>query len=205
VPPFSPVPLGPADLDAAANVLVRAFADDPGLLFVLPDRAERVRLAPTLARAMIRFVARCGAPLVTRGTVRGVALWFPPDAADATSDDFAVTGMADMPRFIGPEALARFNRLANRLDDLHPQLAPEPHWYLTMLGVDPGWQRQGIGEVLMQPIFQAADHDGLCCYLEAPTAENARYYSRRGFQVVAETDIPDSTVHIWHMRREPRG
>ena len=44
MPAFSAVPLGPGDIDAAANVIVRAFADDPVLLFVLPDSAERERL-----------------------------------------------------------------------------------------------------------------------------------------------------------------
>jgi len=56
----------------------------------------------------------------------------------------------------------------------------------------------------MCPVFAAADRDGLCCYLEAPTADNARYYARRGFRVVAETDVPNSGVHVWLMRREPR-
>ena len=56
----------------------------------------------------------------------------------------------------------------------------------------------------MCPVFAAADRDGLCCYLEAPTADNAHYYARRGFRVVAETDVPNSDVHVWLMRREPR-
>jgi GNAT superfamily N-acetyltransferase len=201
--PDTPVPLEAGNVDAAAEVLVRAFADDPGVLFVLPDRAKRERLGPALARAMIQFVARCGTPLVTTGTIRGVALWFPPDAIEPNGEDLIDTGMADVPDLIGADAMARFKRLADRLDALHPQLAPGPHWYLAMLGVDPDWQRQGIGDALMQPVFQAADHAGLCCYLEAPTADNARYYGRRGFQVVAETAIPDSSVHIWHMRRDP--
>lgn len=49
----------------------------------------------------------------------------------------------------------------------------------------------------------SARHYGLCCYLEAPTAGNARYYERRGFRVLAETNVPDSDVHVWLMRREP--
>ena len=71
-----------------------------------------------------------------------------------------------------------------------------------MLGVDPAWQRQGIGEALMHPVFAGADPDGLCCYLEAPTAGNARYYARRGFRLLAETNVPDSDVHVRLMRRE---
>jgi ribosomal protein S18 acetylase RimI-like enzyme len=199
----APVPLGPAGLDAAAAVLARAFADDPGLLYVLPDIADRDRLGPSLSHAVIRYALRCGAPLVTPDEIRGAALWFPPDAPTPTEADLAETGIAAVPEQIGPDAWQRFKRLLDHLDALHPRYAPDPHWYLAMLGVDPAWQRQGIGETLMQPVFAAADRDGLCCYLEAPTADNALYYERRGFRVLAETDVPGSDVHVWLMRREP--
>ena len=204
MPTFASVPLAPTDVDAAADVLVRSFVDDPGLRFVLPDDADRDRLGPSLARTVVRYALRCGAPLVTSDTVRGVALWFPPDAPAPSDEDLAETGIASVPKQIGPDAWQRFKRLLDHLDALHPRYAPEPHWYLAMLGVDPAWQRQGIGESLMQPIFAAADRDGLCCYLEAPTAGNALYYERRGFRVLAETDVPDSNVHVWLMRREPK-
>jgi ribosomal protein S18 acetylase RimI-like enzyme len=200
----APMPLDPSQVDEAAHVLVRSFAADPGLCFVLPDQADRDQLGPLLARAAIRYTLRCGAPLVTPDLVRGVALWFPPDAPAPTDTDLAETGLAAVPEHIGPDAWQRFQRLLDHLDALHPRYAPEPHWYLAMLGVDPAWQRQGIGEALLQPVFAVADRDGRCCYLEAPTEGNAHYYERRGFQVLAETDVPDSDVHVWLMRREPR-
>jgi len=199
----APVPLDPVHVEDAAGVLLRSFANDPGLCFVLPDATDRDRLCPSLARTVVRYAVRCGAPLVTPDVVRGVALWFPPDAPMPTDGDLAETGLAAIPEQIGPEAWWRFKRLLDHLDALHPRYAPEPHWYLAMLGVDPAWQRQGLGETLMQPIFAQADRDGVPCYLEAPTASNARYYARRGFRVVAETNVPDSDVHVWLMRREP--
>ena len=198
------VPLKVSQIEEAAGVLVRSFVDDPGLHFVLPDHAVRDRLGPMLARAAVRYALHRGASLTTVDSVRGVALWFPPDTAAPTESDLIETGLAAVPEQIGGEAWQRFKRLLNHLDALHPRYAPEPHWYLALLGVDPPCQRQGIGEALMRPIFAAADRDGLCCYLEAPTADNARYYARRGFRVVAETDVPDSGVHVWLMRREPR-
>ena len=156
-----------------------------------------------MARAMVRFVLRCGAPLATSPMVQGVGLWFRrtlPRRRLRTLDEF---GLQPVPAQMGPEASARFQRLMDRLDALHPQLAPEPHWYLAMLGVYLCVQRLGLGEALMPPVFDAADRDGATCYLELPTIENTRYYERRGFRVVAEVDIPGSDVHIWCMRREP--
>ncbi len=203
MPIAEPIPLTPPGVGAAADVLVRSFVDDPGLLFALPDLADRTRLGPSLARTVVRYALRCGAPLTTPDVVRGVALWFPPDAPPPTEDDLTETGIAAVPDQIGPDAWQRFKRLLDHLDALHPAYAPEPHWYLAMLGVDPDWQGQGIGESLMEPVFAAADRDGLCCYLEAPTEGNALYYGHRGFRTLAETDVPDSGVHVWLMRRDP--
>ncbi|MFT4039945.1 MAG: GNAT family N-acetyltransferase [Thermomicrobiales bacterium] len=201
--PDDVVPLRESAIPAAAAVLERAFAEDPGLLFVLPDAADRARLNARLAEAALRFSLRCGAPLATAGEVRGAALWFPPDAPAPAAADFAETGIAAVPELIGDAAWARFDRLIAHLDALHPVYAPEPHWYLAMLGVDPAQQRQGLGAALMEPVFAQADRAGVCCYLEAPTAGNARYYANRGFHVVGETDVPESDVHIWLMRRDP--
>jgi len=199
----APVPLELEHVEDAAGVLLRSFADDPGLCFTLPAASDRDRLGPSLARAAVHYALRCGSPLVTPEVVRGVALWFPPDAPAPTDSDLVETGLAAVPEQIGPEAWRRFKRLLDHLDALHPRHAPEPHWYLAMLGVDPAWQRRGIGEALMRPVFAAADRAGVPCYLEAPTDGNARYYARRGFRVMAETDVPDSDVHVWLMRREP--
>lgn len=197
------IPLMADHIPAATRVLVRAFAEDPGLLFVLPDPTDRARLNEPLAQAALRYTLRCGAPLATAGDVHGVALWFPPDGPTPTASDLAETGIATVPGLLGKAAWARFERLMAHLDALHPVYAPEPHWYLAMLGVDPAAQRQGFGAALMAPVFAQADRDGVCCYLEAPTAANARYYANRGFQVVGETDVPESDAHIWLMRREP--
>ncbi len=197
------VPLAETNIPAAIEVLTRAFATDPGLLFVLPEPTERKRLTPRLAEAALRYTMRCGAPLVTEGDMRGVALWFPPDAPAPTAADTEETGIAAVPAMIGDASWTRFARLIAHLNALHPVYAPEPHWFLAMLGVDPAWQRQGLGAALMEPVFARADRAGVCCYLEAPTADNARYYANRGFRVVGETDVPQSNVHIWLMRRNP--
>lgn len=85
------VPLPVSLLDAAADVLVRSFAADPGLLFVLPDGVAREQLAPIVARAMMQFVLRTGTPYCAGEPVRGVALWFPPGGSPPSEEDFSAT------------------------------------------------------------------------------------------------------------------
>ena len=192
-----------ASVDDAAGVLVRSFAADPGLLFVLPDGADRDRLSSELARSVVRYALRCGMPLATVEPVRGVALWFPPDSPAPTIEDLDETGIAHVPDRIGPAAWSRFKRMLDHLDALHPEYAPDPHWYLAMIGVDPAWQQRGLGAALLIPALAQADRDGVACYLETPNRENVGFYERHGFRVMAETDIPESDVHIWLMRRDP--
>ena len=103
-PAFDLIPLEPSHVEDAAGVLVRSFTDDPGLRLILPNSANRARLGPSLARAVLRYALRCGAPLVTPEVVRGVDLWFPPEAPAPTDDDLAETGLAAIPEQIGPEA-----------------------------------------------------------------------------------------------------
>lgn len=198
-----PIPLTEIELEGAADVLTRSFAEDPGVLFVLPEATDRRRLGPGLANAMLRLALRCGKPLTTPHPVRGFALWFPPEAGEPSAVDLSLSGLAAVPERLGSGPWARCKVLIDHLNVWHPQYAPEPHWYLAMLGVDPRWQRQGLGEALMRPVFELADRDSTPCYLEAPTLDNVRYYERRGFRVVAEGAIPESDVRIWMMRREP--
>src|SRR4051794_36481747 len=136
-----PVPLTSVESDAAAAVLVHSFVDDPGLHFVLPGSADRQRLGLSLAQTVLRYAIRCGTPLVTPDVVRGFALWFPPDAPAPSEADLVETGLAAVPDQIGHAAWQRFKLLLDHLEALHPVYAPEPHWYLAMLGVDPAWQR----------------------------------------------------------------
>jgi GNAT superfamily N-acetyltransferase len=202
---FGANPLADHHLNDASNVLARAFADDPGLMYVLPDPARRSQLAPLLAGAGLRFAARCGAPLVTSDVVHGVAIWFQPDAPPPTESDFVATGISAVPELLGNQSWERLKRLLNHLDELHVRTVPEPHWYLTVLGVDPTWQRRGVGMSLMQPVFEAADREGVRCYLESPTAENTRYYAQRGFETARETVVAGSDFTISLMIRDPSG
>lgn len=192
----------PTDIDAAATVAAQAFFHDPGLAWILPDLEQRSALAPMLAGAMIRYVMLDGLAEVD-DQLRGFALWFPPGYQPPTEAVLRQSGLWDIPQLIGEATWSRIRGLMADLAHLHRLRRAEPHWYLSLLGVDPALQRHGIATSLMRSQLERIDRDGMPCYLLAPIPYNVRFYERRGFRVVTETDAAEGRLHLWLMRRAP--
>ncbi|MGO8147977.1 GNAT family N-acetyltransferase, partial [Rhizobium leguminosarum] len=68
-----------------------------------------------------------------------------------------------------PETTAIFEQMAT----YHPT---EPHWYLTLIGVDPAHQGKGHGDVLMAYALARCDHDHTPAYLESSNPRNIPFY-----------------------------
>ncbi|HWL69684.1 MAG TPA: GNAT family N-acetyltransferase [Geminicoccus sp.] len=196
--------LEPADIDWAAVVAVRSFLHDPGMAWVLPDADVRRRLGVALATALIRYACCDGLVEVDAGG-RGLAIWFPPNTQPPQEPVLRQSGMWDVPRMIGDTAWARIRSLMSDLAVLHATRSAEPHWYLSLLGVDPDFQCQGIGTALMRAQLTCTDAAGLPCYLLTPTAGNVRFYEGRGFRIVTGTDVAEGLVHMRLMRRPANG
>ena len=58
----------------------------------------------------------------------------------------------------------------------------------------------------MQPVLDMCDADGVPAYLErARRSSNVAYYTRHGFRVTEELDVPGGGPRVWPMWREPQG
>ena len=189
-----------SEVARASGILARSFFDDPGVTKILPQVADRVRLGETLASTMIRFTLLCGKAVIHRDLL-GVALWFPPEPQAPTEDVLRQSGMLNVPSLVGDAAWSKIRALMTELDSLHRIRAKEPHWYLCMLGVDPEFQRQGVGEALLRPTLELADAQETPCYLLTPISNLVPYYGRRGFTVVADAHVLDGQLHMRLMRR----
>lgn len=74
---------------------------------------------------------------------------------------------------VGSMADAKMKRLDGR-----------PCWFLHVLGVDPDYQRQGLGRILVNAGMEFAEKEGCPTYLEA-TKEGMRLYSQLGWEVIS--------------------
>ena len=67
------------------------------------------------------------------------------------------------------------------------------HLGLTFMAVNPSYQRQGIGSMMMRRICEETDRYGRCAYvLAAP--EGVRLYEKFGFKVVGRVQTPRGTI-----------
>jgi N-acetylglutamate synthase-like GNAT family acetyltransferase len=76
--------------------------------------------------------------------------------------------------------------------------------YLSIVGVTPSAQCQGIGKHLIEPTLAEADDAGVDCYLETVDRRNPGFYQRLGFSAVASHAEPVIGATYIIMLRNPK-
>lgn len=190
--------------ERAGATLAKAFFNDPLAVYMLPDPDERRTLLPWHFATLARYGALFGEAYTTGGGARGVAVWLPPGEAEMTPQRIAAAGMDEAPVVLGVDAWERFMGVMEFLEGLHAADMPGEHWYLAVIGVDPEAAGTGLGSALLQPVLDAADKQGLSCYLETAEADNQAFYEKHGFAAVRQGAEPTSGLDYWTFRREPR-
>ncbi len=193
-----------SQIQDTAAVLGRAFFDDPLTRWVTPDDTKRARDLPWFFGKAAVLGDRWGEVYTTGEKVEGNAIWLRPGETKVSLGKMARTGMLTAPFALGLSPFMRFMKIMNTFEHLHDRDAPEPHWYLMVLGVDPPRQGQGVGGALIAPILARADGDKLPCYLETQKQMNVPFYERNGFKVLVEDDIAGGGPHYWTMKRAAR-
>jgi GNAT superfamily N-acetyltransferase len=188
----------------AGIVLAEAFFADPFYQYAFPDPEERRRLLPWYLTASIREGFLLNSVYTTSGQVKGVAVWTPPGFQERTPERARQSGLDQMSTQFGLDAYHRFTSVIDHLAIFSAQVIPQTHWYLSLIGVSPTSQGQGIGGALFAPVLQQADNEGIVCFLETFEAKNLSFYRRHAFQVAATGIEPLSQLRFWTMRRDPR-
>jgi ribosomal protein S18 acetylase RimI-like enzyme len=186
-------------LAESSAVLARAFHDDPAWVWLIPDERRRAAVLPWLFR--LGFESAVADVWTTPGTVLGCARWVPPGRPPirigAALRAFVST------RLRLRDATSRYFAYGRAIERMRTLATPGPHWYLAGIGVDPPFQRQGIGGALLAPGVEAAAKAGLPCVLLTNAERNLGFYRRHGFEIAGEGETPEGGPHAWAMIREP--
>lgn len=195
--------LNPDERKHAIASAARAFWPDPLFGFFSRDALhEHSTVLPTFFAPVVKDAMHHGEVWVARseGEVIGVAAWLPPGALPrGPRRDSAIYAAAIR---VMPSARNRMLglKLLNETERRHPH---DEHWYLGLLGIDPRWQRRGVGSVLLEPVLSRCDNDGVPAYLETQKPENIVFYGRFGFEVKDEVRLAGAPP-VWLLWRDPR-
>jgi ribosomal protein S18 acetylase RimI-like enzyme len=186
----------PEDTAQLADVLGRAFQDDPVSTWIFPDPRERTRRQRGFLKVFLEEAMASGQVYTTPDRT-GVALWRnvqPDEPQDAAMEE-------RLAEACGPFS-DRFALLGEQMDANHPH--DRAHGYLQFIAVDPPWQDRGVGTALIRHRLAELDALKMPAYLESSASRPISLYERLGFRQLEGTAIhlPDGAI-MRPMWREP--
>jgi GNAT superfamily N-acetyltransferase len=185
------------DFGRLAEMLARAFYDDPVTSWFYPDDARRIRHARRFFAIRQRQLLDQGL-IFTTPELSGAALWAGPGR---WREDLRQSLML-LPML--PVLLPRIVRSTHGVREIERRHPVRPHYYLSVLGTEPSQQGEGIGSALLGPVLRRCDAEGLGAYLESSKESNVDFYARHGFAVTERIELPEGPP-LWLMWREPSG
>ena len=185
---------------AAARMFGDAFVDDPGWIDTGPDsRRRRWQFARRVCGGEIRAAPRVGGRVLATfddGVPSAVIVWYPPEVRASLRLLAAVAPGAVL---AGPAVVRRGLLSQGVLDAGHPV---EPHVFVSLLAVDPRFQRGGRGRALLNAAIAAAVRLNVATYLDTANPDNLPYYRSFGFALTGEARLPRGAP-LWYLLRAP--
>jgi GNAT superfamily N-acetyltransferase len=184
----------------ASFTAARAFADDPEMVYFIPDKRKRTNLHYAFEYFLRIGIFGKEEAYTTSLNCEGVAIWA---YSEQKIPLMALIKANPLPtlrcgwRFIFHQMEA--NRLAIKIKK---QYAPSRHMYLALLAVNPAYQGKGYASALLKPMLHKLDEAHLPCYLETQNMKNVAMYQHFGFKLVHETVLPNTTFPMYCMLRE---
>jgi hypothetical protein len=186
-------------LEPAIRMLTRAFWSYPLLTHFCPEESKRQKLSDNLMAVPVYTCFRYGEVYVTSDHLEGAAVWTP--SSEYPVSFWRLLRSVPLRHLLGTmnSSTARLNMIDSQLNEIHQRLAPYPHYYLEILGVDPEHQKKGFSSRLIKPVLQILETQNLACYLETQDPRDVIIYQHFGFNVIDESAIPDTPLSSWAM------
>jgi GNAT superfamily N-acetyltransferase len=184
--------VGDAEIEHAIATLILAFGTDPVARWMYGDPHHYLMHIPTLFRALGTDSFEAGAAERTVDGL-GVALWLPPGIhGDEGLLEAVIAG--SLVREKQAEVAAVFEQTG------HYRPA-EPHWYLSLIGVEALHRNQGCGAALLQHRLRQCDREHLPAYLWSSNPQNTSLYGRHGFEIAGTIQVGSSPSIFPMLRR----
>ena len=134
--------------------------------------------------------------------VTGLSVWSVPLPPQDAQTKVAAKAQ-EMEQAMGAECAALYNDISASMAEQEARLPLDGMWYLSILGVAPVQQGQGLGRALLDPVLNEADAAGVASYLTTFTPRNIPFYERQGYVQAGTFDEPVTGSAFTVLVRQP--
>ena len=195
----------PDDLDVLKKVVGRAFDKDPFVNWMVVQDEKRTKRIELFCETATKHYALEYQHVFRTEDCSGMTIWLPPEPRNcwnpSTLKDLrflhkwiSIMGIRQMPSRLSGNEVMKKHHLRNMQG---------PHYYLSIICVDPAQQGKGIGSYLLQHGLFMCNEKGVPAYLETGIEEDVRFFEKHDFRVIEEFMLPRGPK-IWAMLYEPK-
>jgi GNAT superfamily N-acetyltransferase len=187
-------------LDPVIKVLNEAFAEDRLLAWMNPIEINRQKLIQTF----VYHAFFNGGVLQSRLPGVGAALWFELNKVQTDLISLIATGQLFLFPSFGLHGLELL-KFDNHAAKIRNNIAKgQEALYLFFVGVAKSHQGRGHGSKLIKTILEYADTTDRLVILETQKEQNVLTYKHLGFEIAAESVVPDGIPLSYTMVRKPK-
>ena len=134
----------------------------------------------------------------------GAAIWTTDAPAALRQAAYAQREIA-LRALLGKRGFAHFSAIVDNMEHALAQHELQDAWYLSIAGIDPAGQGQGLGASVLAPGLAAVDAARAACFLETYNERSLPFYGRLGFLVAGRYAEAVTGCDYWLMRRPAAG
>ena len=191
---------------ASVRSLVEALEGDPFYQAITPEHSNNITSRRAILKDYFEYSMREGEKLgrctVLPGDDRGAAVWLLPTLPTVQAEAKATKDNA-FAALLGKQGYANYQRIIGFMAPRAEEATGSSAWYLSIMGVSPCAQGQGLGRKLLEPTLLEADRANVLCYLETFNPRSLHFYERLGFASIESHLEPVTAAEYWIMLRQP--
>ena len=196
-------------IDAASRVAAHALQDDPLFVSYYPNPIERNIKNVIRCKNMILLGILSGEVYITSSNIEGVAIWNPHEIKELRMGKQSKEIIRESRKvrreiYTDPDFANRIGASMEIFNSLQNEYANFPHWYLTLIAVDPLHQGKGYASMLLKAKLRELDKQKLPCYLNTQNKDNVPIYEHFGFELVGKIQVPNSNINYYGMLRKKK-
>lgn len=186
------------DVDKVTKMLERAFADDPLWKVILKGQEEEKKVVYVF-EFLIRYGLKYGRVYADSSAINGAGVWLATPNTNMNIWQLLRSGVIKLGVKLGIKTGMKMDQIFSIIkEDRKKRMENQPYVYLSLLGVEPAKQGQGIGTKLVKKMIEHLPND-IPIYLETETEQNVHYYEKFDFEVVKKVYLPKVDLPMWEM------